>query len=274
MIGFDNGSFRDLSEISIPITSLSINRGYGAFEFLEVINGKPFYGDLHVTRLQNSMNLLHLKTGFNDQLKEVLAALIAKNNLRNAFIKLFVLPHTAARNGWYEGALYAFPTTMPTYAESLYTHGARLVTKQYERFLPEAKSTNYLSGQFWMDTCPDERVMDILFHDGQTVQETSRGNIFVVKNGQVITPADRVLKGITRELVLDLLEQLALPAQERSIELLELTGVDEIFLTSTTKLVVPITTIDDWTVGDGTPGPITQQVMTQFELLRRQANER
>jgi branched-subunit amino acid aminotransferase/4-amino-4-deoxychorismate lyase len=265
MIGFDNGVFRELAEISIPITSLSINRSYGAFEFLEVINGKPFYGDRHLKRFLKTMAILKLTTKFDDQLKWILDELIERNKLTSSFVKLFVLPHEVKFDGICQAALYVFPTQMPDYPTSFYTDGVRLVMKQYHRFLPEAKSTNYLAGQYWMNEQTDQRVTDILFHNGETVQETSRGNVFAVKNGNVITPSKNVLDGVTRRVVIELLKEQGIPFKETELPIETLLTADEVFLASTTKHIMPVTTIDDRTIADGKPGKFTQKVMQAFQ---------
>lgn len=267
MIGFNNGSFQKLSEITIPITSLSINRGYGAFEFLEVINRKPFYGDRHTARFLNTMKILKLKTDFDGQLDELIDGLIKQNNLENFFIKLFVLPHEPAEQGSYHGYLYLFPTVMKPYDPFLFSKGAHLMMKQYDRFLPEAKSTNYLFGQFFLDEQTDPRVTDILFHNGDTVQETSRGNLFMVKDGAVVTPAENILKGVTRGLVLELLPELGIIHAEAPVRLPMLLTADEVFLTSTTKHIMPVTRIDEHIIGEGKPGEVTQKIMEEFQKL-------
>ncbi|WP_321286675.1 aminotransferase class IV [uncultured Sunxiuqinia sp.] len=265
MIGFDNGVFRELAEISIPITSLSINRSYGAFEFLEVINGNPFYGDRHLKRFLKTMAILKLTTNFDDQLKWILDELIERNNLTSSFVKLFVLPHEVKFDGIYQAALYVFPTQMPDYPTSFYTDGVRLVMKQYQRFLPEAKSTNYLAGQYWMNEQTDQRVTDILFHNGETVQETSRGNVFAVINGNVITPSENVLDGVTRRVVIELLKEQCIPFKETELSIETLLAADEVFLASTTKHIMPVTTIDDRTIADGEPGKFSKKVMQVFQ---------
>ncbi|HKJ43279.1 MAG TPA: aminotransferase class IV [Sunxiuqinia sp.] len=267
MIGFNNGKYQELSEITIPIMSLSINRGYGAFEFLEVINRKPFFGDRHAARFQNTMKVMKLKTEFDDRLNEIIAATIDRNDLENYFMKLFVLPHESMSGGLYLGALYLCPAVMKPYNPSLYSVGAHLIMKQFDRFLPAAKSTNYLFGQYWLDEQTDPRVTDILFHNGETVQETSRGNVFIVKDGAVVTPAKNILKGVTRELVLELLAEMGILHAEAPVRLPMLLSADEVFLTSTTKHLMPITQIDDTKIGDGKPGEITRKVMQEFQKL-------
>lgn len=268
MIGFNNGKYQLLEEIVIPITSLSINRGYGAFEFLEVINRKPFYGERHVERLKDTMKILRLSSDFDNKLDEIIEEIIERNSLINYFIKLFVLPHEPASQGIYHGAMYLFPVKMKPYDPMLFPSGAHLITKEFDRFLPVAKSTNYLAGQYWLDEQKDARVIDVLFHNGKTVQESSRGNVFVVKDGKLVTPADHILFGVTRGVVLELSVKQNLSVEERAVSLEELFSADEVFLTSTTKHIMPITKIDDHIIGNGKPGETTWKVMLEFQKLR------
>jgi len=268
MIGFDNGLFRELRVISVPVTSISINRGYGAFEFFEVINGKPFYGERHVERFERSLRLLKLTINSLPRLPKTIEEIIRHNRMEHGYIKMFALPHTPRTGDSYQAALYIFPTEMPQYTPSFYEQGAHLALKEFSRFLPEAKSTNYLAGQFWADEATDARTADILYHNGTTVQETSRGNIFTVKTGKVITPNENILKGVTRSIVLDILRERKLSYQETEISLEDLMTADEVFLASTNKRIMPIVQIDGQTIGNGQPGAITRQIMDEFHQLR------
>ena len=268
MIGFNNGVFQELSKINIPITSLSVNRGYGGFEFFEIIGGRPFYGDRHLNRFRHTLELLKLKILYDDRLDEIVGDLIRQNHLDHAYMKLFALPHETSFKGFREAGLYIFPTDMPAFDPVLYQEGAKLVLKNFRRFLPEAKSTSYLAGQFWMDEQSDDWVVDVLFHNGHSVQETSRGNVFVVKDNTVITPADDVLMGVTRGLVIELLAHHGFLHAEAEVSLALLNSADEVFLSSTTKHILPITKIDGRTVGKGSPGPVTLKVMQAFQDLK------
>lgn len=268
MIGFNNGQWQETEQIGIPVTSISVNRGYGAFEFFEVIKGRAFYGDRHLARFRRSMELLRLETDFNLKLEEVVAEIISRNKLENAYLKLFALPHDTNFDGLRSASLYVFPTQMPLFDPKIYIEGAWLVTKNFQRFMPEAKSTNYLAGQYWMDEQTDPRVVDVLYHNGHTVQETSRGNIFVVKDGTVITPATNVLKGVTGSLVLELLAKHGILHAEADVSLSLLFSADEVFVSSTTKHILPAVQLDDRKVGNGKPGPVTLEMMEAFLRLK------
>lgn len=267
-VGFNNGTWEPIDRIAIPVTSVSVNRGYGAFEFFEVVNGRPFYGERHLARFRRTMELLRIETQFDPQLEEIVSGVIARNEIENAYLKLFALPHQPLFDGCREAALYVFPVRMPVFDPVLYAEGAWLITRNFERFLPEAKSTNYLAGQYWMDEQSDARVVDVLFHNGHTVHETSRGNIFAVKDGAVITPGENMLKGVTRSIVLELLAKHGILHAEAEVSLSLLYHADELFVTSTTKHVLPIVQVDGLHVGNGKPGPVTCALIDAFANLK------
>lgn len=268
MIGFNNGKYEEVEAISIPITSLSINRGYGAFEFFEIMHHQPFFGNRHLARFKRSMELMKLQIDFDDELQQIVDEIIQRNVFEHGYLKLFALPHKTGYKNFRQAALYVFPCVMPMYDPALYTEGARLLLKQHDRFLPGAKSTNYLAGQYWMDEQEDKRIIDVLYHDGTQIRETSRANIFVVKDGTVLTPGEGMLKGITRGLVLELMAEHGILHAEAEVSISLLLSAEEVFVSSTTKHIMPIVQIDNMTIGNGKPGPITKEIREAFLRLK------
>lgn len=270
MIGFNNGISEQLEDICIPITSIAINRGYGAFEFFEVINGKAFYGEEHIERFIKTLKLLRLEIKYENRLLDIVNEIIVRNKLHLAAIKMFALPHDQNAQSPRKASLYVFPVKQGKYKTELYQTGAKLITKNFQRFMPRAKSVDYLAGQYWSDQITDSNIVDILYHNGQTIQETSRGNIFIVKDGIAYTPEKDILYGITRQIVIDQLTQAGLSVQKNEVTLDTLFAADEIFLASTTKHVLPIIEIDGKTIGSGKPGKITNIAMGKLqELIKR-----
>jgi len=268
MIGFNDGLYQPIADIQIPITSLSINRGYGAFEFFEVLNQKPFYGDRHLTRLRNSLKELRISTRFEEELEQIVNEIIKRNKIINSYISIFVLPHVENDTSNYEGSLYMFPTQRKKLSDELNFNGAKLLLRKYERDIPKAKSTSYLFGQFLRNECEQEDALDVLYYNGETIQETSRGNIFIVKSGVVLTPAESVLKGITRSVIIDILNKNNYLFQEKEITIEQLFNADEVFVTSTTKHVMPIVEIHNQQIGNGKSGEITLQLLNEFRKIR------
>jgi branched-chain amino acid aminotransferase len=103
------------------------------------------------------------------------------------------------------------------------------------------------------------------------VAEGASTNVFVAHEGTLRTPplSAGILGGITREVVLELVASLGIPCREDALELRDLLGADEGFLSSTTREVVPIRQVDESVMGDGRPGPITRRVMEAFRIYAR-----
>ncbi len=113
-------------------------------------------------------------------------------------------------------------------------------------------------------TMKETGAIDVLYHDGHLIRETTRSNIFLVTRGGVlVTPADGMLEGVTRKHILQVARG-QLPVEERDVPVSELGEVAEVFITSTTKGAIPVVQVDDITINDGRPGPVTRRVMELF----------
>lgn len=268
MLGFFNGSYISLDEITVPITNFSINRGYGAYEFFEIINRRPFFLDRHIARLKNSLKLLRLENKHTDNLVEISQQLIEKNNFDKGFIKILVLPKNAKNPERMDSNLYVFPVKYWTFTNENYRQGMNLILQEYQRFLPEAKSTNYLPGQYLQYEIDNSLSVDVLFHCNKVVLETSRGNIFMIKDNQLLTPKQNILHGITRSLIMEIAQQQNIPFFEKNICLNDLYAADEVFISSTSKQVMPIVKIHEQVINDGTPGRYSKMLLSELIKLK------
>ncbi len=267
-IGFNNGAFTELSHIAISVDNIAVNRGYGVFDFFGVVNKKPFYVDRHLDRFFNSLNLLRLKINFNrEEVKGLIDSVIQQND-EVFYLKLFAIPMNPEVTQNLTSAFYILPVDSPPFNSVVYENGGNLITREYMRFLPEAKSTNYLPLIYWYPEITEYNAVDVLFYQNNIIHETSRGNIFLVKNNQIKTPANNILKGITRSVVMDIINEKKLHFAEASVTLEELYAADEIFLTSTTKKILPIVKIDHNVIGTGKAGETTKELMHLFQKLQ------
>src|SRR5690606_3594045 len=116
----------------------------------------------------------------------------------------------------------------------------KLVTEEYVRPLSSIKTTNYTFPVWLSAKWKEQAAEDVLYHCAGNISESSRSNIFMVKNGIVATPKSNILLGITRQHVLIL----AGDVEERDISLTEILNADEVFMTATTKRILPVTQID------------------------------
>jgi branched-chain amino acid aminotransferase len=115
----------------------------------------------------------------------------------------------------------------------------------------------------------------IMLNEQGHVAETSTENIFVVKNGVIATPhpSQGVLRGITRDCVIRIAEELNYPLEERAITVHELYNADEVLVTGTAAEVVPIMKISGRTIGEGKPGPVFSKILRRFKELIRESSE-
>lgn len=269
MTGFYNGNYIAIHDLLIPITSTTINRSYAAFEFFTMVNNKPFYLERHLKRLFNTLRILRVKIDYSeDELTEIIQKLIKKNATENISYKIFVIPEPNFNYENFKGDIFIFPVLNSAKEEELYKTGAKLLLKEYNRFLPEAKTTNYIAYIYWEKEVQQQGAIDVLYHNSTYIRETSRSNIFIIKNNIIYSPKKDVLKGVTRSIVIDLIQKNNILLVEKEISLEDLLQADEVFVTSTTREIMSITTIDSAIINEHKLGNITQKLMIDFKALK------
>lgn len=263
---------------TLPITDLTIRRGFGAFDFLRVVDGVPLFVEDHLARLERTADLLGLAPRPDLQrLRSHVRDVISANDHGSFGLQLF-LTGGDPKDGVLAGTprLLVLVVDLPAYPESAYRDGVALLPHRYQRDLPEAKTTNYFTGIRLEPAMRAAGATDVLYHDGGRILETSRCNVFVgTHDGRFATPGRDVLEGVTRR---HLLEVLGDRVDVRDVAWEELTAAPEAFLTSTTKGAMPIVRVGDDRIGEGRPGEATGEVMEMFsrvtaDWLRRHRSE-
>jgi len=142
---------------------------------------------------------------------------------------------------------------------------------------PAVKSGNYLNNVLALGEARrrNKAYEAILCGGDGSIAEGSTSNIFMVRGGEVRTPPPEagILDGITRGKVMQLCRDNAVPLVERRISPDELRGAEEAFITSATRGVLPVTTIDEKPVAGGTPGPVTRKLIGLYDALARRGVE-
>ncbi len=271
-----DGEFVDPAAAMIPASDLALLRGYGIFDFLRTYGGKPFQLGAHLRRLIRSAALLELECPWDiEELDEIVMETLHRNNYAEAGIRIVVTGGDSPNGFMPEGQsrLLVMVTPLQEMATHYYERGAAVATVEMGRYLPEAKSINYIPGitaQKIAQRRNPDAIEAIYRVDGKIVEGT-RSNTFIYQDGRWITPDDGVLLGVTRAEVIKLLqrdEKLEL----RDITLDEYYGAEEVILTSSTKEIVPIVMVDDVTIGRGLPGKNTQELILNWrEMTARYA---
>lgn len=275
MDAYINHEFVPLERASLHISDLSIQRGFGVFDFFRIKDGVPLFLDHYLNRFFNSIKILGLQDApGRDDLQEVITELIARNGMSDAGIKLIF-------TGGYSPDAYQ-PTSgnlivsqhvlkLPT-MEQL-SKGIRIITHPYRRELAEVKTINYITGVWLQTKLKERKADDVLYHFNHEVSEFPRCNFFgVTKKDELVTPGNHVLHGITRRNVLDVARN-RFEVAERTVTMADLAEVKEAFLTSTTKGILPIVEVDGRPVGNGKPGRITMELHAMLLQKEREALE-
>ena len=271
-----NGDIIHESEARIPLTDLGLLRAYSVFDFFRVLNSTPVFLDDHVARLINSAADLGIEIPWtHEEIADMCKRLIEANNARNAGLRI-VVTGGYAPDGYNPTSpnIYMLLHALPGYDPGIYQRGAHIITDRYERDMPAAKTTMYAHVIRMRAKLKETNAAEVLYWDDSGISECSRSNIFFVdEEGSIHTPDKGMLRGITRKHALELAKQ-HFDVTERVIQFDEIPTFKEVFITSSTKGILPITTIDDLTIGDGKVGPVSQRMLELFgELIREVSGE-
>lgn len=268
-----DGKFVDEASATVPARDLIVLRGFGVFDFLTTYNRRPFYLKEHVTRLENSADEIGLKLlHTNKEICDIVQETIDKNpHHKESNIRIIytggVSPDGVTPQG--NGILMVMVSPRPKLPDDWYTNGAPIITVDVERFIPTAKSTNYLSAVVALEKAHKTGAVEAVYVDrNQQVLEGTTTNIFAIKGNVVITPLDNILPGITRSVVLKLIPR-DLDLELRHMGYAELLTMDEIFICASTKEIVPVIKVNETIVGSGKPGEKTREIMALFNAYTR-----
>lgn len=266
MIAFVNNQFIEESKATLGITDLSVQRGYGIFDFFRTSNYVPLFLDNYLDRFFKSAGALRLQPPYSrDGLKNIINEMIRKNRVPVSGFKM-ILTGGYSSDG-YELSSPNFiiiqqPVQLPGIEK--FDKGLKIILYEYMRDLPYAKSINYMMAVYLQDKLQQHKVDEVLYHKDGYILEFPRSNVFIVtKDHTVVTPAKNVLHGITRMKVIELAGK-QFKVEERAVTVDELRNAAEVFLTSTTKPILPVLAIDSKMVGDGKPGEMTTWLYQAF----------
>lgn len=263
LFAYNLGQIVPLSEARLHISDLSVQRGYGVFDFVKVQQGIPLFLDDYLDRFYQSAQLMHLEVPLSrEELRQVIAGLIERNQLPEAGMKM-ILTGGYSEDGFTPMnpnlLITQLPLTLPS--PEKVAKGIPIMTHDYVREVPEVKTINYSMGIRLLQEQKASGAEEVLYAKNGIVSEFPRCNFFLVTHDDtVVTPAKNVLKGITRKNVLTLAGR-RYKTEVRDIRLEEVLQAKECFLTSTTKRVLPIVRVDDVLIGTGKPGEVSLQLL-------------
>lgn len=277
-----SGNYYDKEDAKISVYDHGLLYGDGVFEGIRSYSGKVFRLKEHLDRLWNSAKALWLTIPMSkEEMGRAIEETLAVNGIKDGYIRVVVTRGA--------GSLGLDPTHCSTpqviiitdrialYPEQLYREGLKIVTVSTMRNHPAAlnprvKSLNYLNNILakieGMQAGCIEALM--LNHKGE-IAECTGDNIFLVRGKRLLTPPcdAGILEGVTRDTVIELARGAGIEVAEIPLTKHDVYIADECFLTGSAAEVIPVVTVDSRTIGDGKPGPITQNLIRRFHELTR-----
>ena len=273
-IFYVDGEYVDSAAARLPADDLAVLRGYGIFDFTRTYGGRPFRLDDHLQRLQRSADLIlldlpHSLDGIRDVAFETLARNGYPGNGADARLRIVVTGGASPDDITPAGPARLLVLVSPFAAQpaARYRDGIKLVTNRQERYLPEAKTINYVPAIVALRRAQQADAVEAIYVNraGHALEGTTT-NLFAVFGDRLVTPATEILYGVTRQAVLELAAR-RMPLEQRVLPLAELLRADEVFITSSSKEVCPVCQVDETRIGQGAPGPHTRALMQAFTQL-------
>ena len=273
-----DGNLVPESEAKISVLDHGLLYGDGIFEGIRAYKGVVFKLREHIERLYDSAKFLKIEIPLSkEELIEAILETIRKNGLTDCYIRVVVtrgvgdLGLDPRKCGKPSIIIIAKPMgpllgkkTVSLIISSVRRDGVDATNHQ-------AKSLNYLNSILAKLEAISAGADDAIMLDNRGfVSEATGENVFIVKNGKIMTPppTSGILLGITRNCIIELARKLGYEVMERELTPFELITADEVFLTGTAAEIVPVESVNGRKIGTRVPGPVTERLIKEFEKLK------
>ncbi len=274
---FLNGQFMPLGDVRISPLDRGFLFGDGLYEVVPAYAGTLFHADEHVVRLERGLQFIKLELGCYDW-RGLLRDMVARNGggTLSVYVQVTRGP-TDLRTHWFPEkptpTVFSMATPLRGPAAEALTNGVSTTVVPDIRWgACNIKALTLLPNVLARQAAIDAGTSDaILVRDG-LLTETTAGNLFLVKDGELLTPIadNRILPGVTRTVLIDLARAGGITVREEDLPGERLDDADEVWLSSTTRDALPVTSIDGRPVGDGRPGPLWRRMWDAFQTHKRE----
>jgi len=282
LIIYLNGEYVPEEQAVVSVFDHGLLYGDGIFEGIRAYHNHVFKLEEHLVRLYESARSIGLSIPLSmAEMGEVVVETCRRNNLRDAYIRLVV---TRGRGDLGldprkcpAPTVFCIAASIQLYPEELYAKGMELVTVPTRRNLseacnPQVKSLNYLNNILAkMEASLMGAPEGLLLNQEGYVAEATGDNIFIVKNGVLITPPPEagILVGVTRNTIMQIAREKGIPVVEKLFTRHAIYTADECFLTGTAAEAIPVVKLDGREIGGGRPGEMTWELIRAFRELTR-----
>ena len=288
-VWFD-GKFVDLGKANVPVLTHSLQYGSGIFEGIRAYetegNVAIFRLQDHIKRFLNSAKICNMKLDFSsEELFSAVKEVVKKNKLKSCYIRPFAFYNDASIGLDTSGKRISVVIAAVAFGKYFKNtdSGLKCNVSGWRRITPsimptEAKASGNYVNSILASTDAKNQGADeaILLSQGGFVAEGPAENIFLVEDGELVTPSKEadILFGITRDSVIKMARGMKIGVEEREIHREELYTCDEAFFTGTAAEITPIISVDSKKIGNGKVGPITKRINERYgEIVHGKARE-
>ena len=273
---FLNGKFLPLEQAMVPVLDRGFIFGDGVYELIPVYSRAPFRMDEHLARLERSLASVQIKNPYaREKWREIILQLVAKQPWEDQGIYFQVTRGVAKRDHAFppgvQPTVFIMANPLVNPPQELVQQGASAVTAVDNRWLRcDIKSISLLGNVLARQVSADAGAQEtILFRDGK-LTEASASNVFIVRRGVLLSPpkSNLILPGITYDVVTEIAQTAKIPLEFRDVSEAEVRGADEVWVTSSSKEILAIVTLDGKPVGDGRPGPLFRRAYQLYQEFK------
>ena len=274
-----NGRISPEQEAVVSVFHHGFLYGEGVYETLRTYNSRLFLFDRHMRRLRNSARLIDLAVPFgDDELSAQIHGTMAAANLagRQAYVRVLLTRGvgdlTYDLKATPKPSVVIIVKPMPLQPAEIYERGVKVVIVDVVRNHPQSvnpviKCNNLMNSALAAQQAFGRGAFEAVMRNYRgELTECATANLFIVKDGSALTPPLEcgLLPGITREFLFEVGRDVGIDVREEVLRDADLSGADEAFLTSTTREVAPIVTVDERPIGSGKPGAVTLELLAGF----------
>lgn len=265
----------DISKAKISIEDRGYLFGDGVYEVARIYNSLPFYLDAHLKRLQMSAGAIRIDIPYSiEDIKAAVQDLIEASDCREGYIYMQLTRGIAKRDHLFPPAakpkMIMYVRGLDPISDINTIKPQRCITLPDQRWMNcYIKTINLLPNLLARQQASEAGAIEaILYRPGEVVTEGTRSNVFAVIDERVIThpESNLILSGITRRIVLDILEKLSIPFKEEPFTLRDLEKASEVWITSSTMEVNPVGEIDGKSINNYAIGSVSREVMKEFRI--------
>lgn len=270
-----NGNYIPKEEANISVMDRSVLFGDSLYEVIPVYDGRLIGEKEHIERLHQGEQATEIPSPLTaEQWHDIFIELLKRNDAetgnRSIYLQVSRGTEDQRLHAWQDDTqptIFAFIADLPIIDLNTYRKGQKVISQtDIRRETCFIKSTTLQVNTIMQHQAKAANAVEVILFRDDKLTEGSSSNVFVVKNNKLMThPANQhILNGVTRRIVMQCAQQNDIAVEECLLDKQQVLEGDEVWLTSSTKEVCPITNIDDYTIGDGKAGPLWEKMIQYY----------